>query len=386
MLGRCLGLIMLCAVSLSAFAIPNADLISNLKARLHPLPQGGSLIKSFTNHSQSYIYDQALAIIAFSKQDDQKNAKDLLQALSNLQRTDGSLYFSYYLNGESPYPSEGDKRYAGAIAWVALAAVTYQHQFKTKEFIMFNFKVLQYLETQMKPVKIDGKKHQAISFGPTDLAGTSWDESQVGALEHNLDAYAAFLHFSNLNKHEKWSEHASTLKEFIVTMWDNSRSHFWSGTDLKTGLVNRQELYLDNQTWSLLALDESFLKELNTKEALTFNCDNFLVEHEGVTGFMDSKPTRRPASSQFVWSEGTAGQILAMTRHTNIHNESLTCKGHKSQAFLDNIKKMKKSDGGIGYATTTTNPDFTTSSSVAGTVWYYFASNNINPFHLDQHN
>jgi hypothetical protein len=386
MLSRCLSLIILWGLSLNAYAIPNADIISNLQARIHSLPQGGTLIKSFTNHSQSYIYDQALAIIAFSKNGDQKTAENLLQALSNLQRKDGSLYFSYYLNGESPYPIEGDKRYAGAIAWVALAAVTYQHQFKTTKFVNFNFKVLEYLATQMKPVKIDGNILKAISFGPTDLIGTSWDESETAALEHNLDAYAAFLHFSHLNNHKKWKNHAASLKEFILAMWDSSRSHFWSGANFKNGIVNKQELYLDNQSWTLLALDKASLKTLNTKDSLTFNCDQLLVEHEGITGFMDSKPTRRPASSQFVWSEGTAGQILAMTRHNDLHNDVMSCKGHKAQSFLENIKKMKKEDGGIAYATSTPNPDFTTSSSVAGTVWYYFASNNINPFHLDQLN
>ena len=386
MFGRCLGLIILGLLCLSAFGSPNSDLNTNLKTRLHTLPQGGKLIKSFTNHSQSYIYDQALAIIAFTKQEDQENAKDLLRALSNLQKIDGSLYFSYYLNGESPYPVEGDKRYAGAIAWVALAAITYQHKFKSKEFLGFNSRVLKYLETQMKPVLIDGKTLKAISFSPTDISETIWNESETAALEHNLDAYSAFLHFSEVNNHEKWKINAAELKKFIMAMWDSSRSHFWSGADLKNGIVNKQELYLDNQTWSLLALDKNILKDLNTKDALDLNCDQFLVEHEGVTGFMDSKPTKRPASSQFVWSEGTAGQILAMTRHNDLYKETLSCKGHKTTNFLDNIKKMKKEDGGIAYSTSTPNPDFTTSSSVAGTVWYYFASNNINPFHLDQHN
>ena len=385
MFGRCLGLIILGLFCLSAFG-NNSDLNNNLKSRLHTLPQGGKLIKSFTNHSQSYIYDQALAIIAFSNQGDQQNAKSLLQALANLQKSDGSLYFSYYLNGESPYPTEGDKRYSGAIAWVAHAAVTYQYKFNTKEYLSFNSRVLKYLATQIKPVKIDGVALKAISFGPTDLVSTSWNESETAALEHNLDAYSAFLHFSQINKHEKWKITAAELKEFNLAMWDNSRSHFWSGADLKSGVVNKQELYLDNQTWSLLALDKKILKELKTKDALDFNCEQFMVEHEGVAGFMDSKPVRRPASSKFVWSEGTAGQILAMSRHNDIHKESLTCQGHQTYRFLNDIKKMKKEDGGIAYATTTTNPDFTTSSSVAGTVWFYFASNNINPFHLDQHN
>lgn len=383
MWGRCITLLGVCAFSLSAIAIPNADLISNLKSRLHNLPAGGKLIKSFNNHNQSYVYDQALAVIAFTKHRDQKSAQALLTAMTKLQRKDGSLYFSYYLNGESPYPTEGDKRYAGAIAWVALAAVTYQHQFRSKEFVPFNERLLTYLASEMKPIEINGKKTEALSFGPSDLPGTKWKENQVAALEHNLDAYSAFLHFSKINSQEKWKKQVVHLEDFILSMWDSSRSHFWSGANFKTGQINKQELYLDNQTWSLLALNPKTIKELNSKQALGLNCDNFLVEHEGVIGFMDSKPTRRPASSQFVWSEGTAGHILAMNKHNKIHNDEIKCNKLGAQGFLSSIKKMKKDDGGIGYATSTPNPDFTTSSSVAGTAWFYFAANNINPFHLE---
>ncbi len=382
MLGKCLSILCLWALAISAYAIQNDAIISNLKSRLHHSPHGGKLIKSFNNHNQSYIYDQALAIIAFTKHRDKDLARDLLMGLQKLQLKDGSLYFSYYLNGESPYPIEGDKRYAGAIAWVAMAAVTYQEQFKSKEFVKFNYRILNYLASEMKPIEVSGKKTWALKFGPTDLPGTKWHENETAALEHNLDAYAAFRHFIALNPHKKWKKNVTYLQDFILSMWDSSRSHFWSGASLKTGVINKQELYLDNQTWSLLALSPDIVRSLKTRNALDLNCDNFFVEHEGIKGFMDSKPTRRPASSQFVWSEGTAGHILAMEKFTNVTKEPITCQKLEAQAFLNNIKKMKQSDGGIGYATTTSNPDFTTSSSVAGTVWYYFASNNINPFDL----
>ena len=382
MLSRCLGLIILWALSLSAWAITNADLISNLKSRIQPSPKGGQLIKSFTNHSQSYIYDQALAIIAFSKQGDQKTSQQLLRGLSRLQNKDGSLYFSYYMNAKSPYPEEGDKRFAGAIAWVAMASATYQQVFKSDEFVSFNQSILKYLESQIMPVEINGNKVKALSFSPTDITETEWNETNVAALEHNLDAYAAFFMFSKINQDKKSARSASDIKEFIMAMWDESRSHFWSGVNLKTGVINKDELYLDNQTWSLLALDAKTLKDMKVKEALTLNCDSFLIEHEGILGFMDTKPTNRPSKFKFVWSEGSAGQILAMGRYNEIKQEKFSCDGIASHAMLKNISKMKNKDGGIAYATSTTNPDFTTSSSVAGTAWYYFASNNINPFEL----
>jgi len=44
---------------------------------------------------------------------------------------------------------------------------------------------------------------------------------------------------------------------------------------------------------------------------------------------------------------------------------------------------MATTDGGIAYATIK-NSDFTTSSSVAGTAWYYFIANSINPFNPEE--
>lgn len=374
---------MFCVLTTS-WAGADHELIKNLDSRLHSLPEGrGSLIKSFTNHSQSYIYDQALAIIAFTKNNDQAKARKLLSGLKSLQLDDGSLYFSYYLNGKSPYPEEGDKRFAGAIAWVALSAVHYQHKFKSKEFLNFNFRILSYLESQMHPLKVSGIKTRAISFAPVDVTSTPWKENDVAALEHNLDAYAAFQHFAEINNHKKWLREIQQLKKFILAMWDKKQSHFWSGASFKTGQINKSELYLDNQSWSLLALDQKTLQKIKPDEALNLNCDAFYVKHEGVNGFMDSKPVRRPASSKFVWSEGTLGQVLAMSKITKINKKALHCQGKNSDDYLISIKKMKKSDGGIAYSTTTPNPDFTNASSVAGTAWLYFAANDFNPFHIE---
>lgn len=360
-----------------------SELITNLQSRLNVSINGNFLIKSFTNHSQSYIYDQALAIIAFTKHGEQKTARKLLRALATLQKQDGSLYFSYYIDGKSPYPEEGDKRFAGAIAWVALAAVTYQNEFKSDEFVNFNYQILDYLISQLKTFKGKDKKLRAISFGPSDIAGTPWNENDIGALEHNLDAYAAFLHFSKLNNDEKTKGIAEELKEFILGLWDESKLHFWSGVNLKTGNINKEEFYLDNQTWSLLALDEKILKKLKPKEALTMNCDSLMVEHDGIKGFMDMKPANRPSKLKFVWSEGSAGQFLAMKKVSNIYAEKITCNDLDAEVLLENIGKMKKKDGGIAYATSSENPDFTTDSSVAGTAWYYFALMGINPFKLE---
>jgi GH15 family glucan-1,4-alpha-glucosidase len=382
MLSKSLSVVIMLGMSWSLQAVTNKTLMTNLETRIHAFSAGSSLIKSYPEHSQSYIYDQALAIIAFSNHGDKKNAKSLLNGLRKLQHKDGSLYFSYYMDGQSPYPVEGDKRFAGAIAWVAMAATTYQKSFHDREFYKFNLALLNYLSKQMQTTDINGQQVSAVRFGPSDISSTPWKENEVAALEHNIDTYAAFTQFSQINHDEKFQEKASEIKQFILSMWDHSRSHFWSGANLTTGQINKEELYLDNQTWSLLALDRKTLETLNTTQALNMNCDKFLVEHEGVLGFMDTKPANRPSKYKFVWSEGSLGQILAMKNSQKYDGESLKCKGVETSTLLENVTKMKKKDGGIAYATGTDNPDFTTSSSVAGTTWYYFAANGINPFKL----
>lgn len=376
---------MFCA-SMNSWAQENQELLKNLSSRFHDLPRHrGTLIKSFTNHTQSYIYDQALAIIAFTKHGDLQRAKKLLTAMASLQRSDGSLYFSYYLDGNSPYPTEGDKRYAGAIAWVALAASHYQSKFKTNEFVSFNTRILNYLESQMHSIKVKDVKTRAVRFSPVDIPTTPWNENEVAALEHNLDAYVAFMHFASLNQNQ-WKQEAQDLKKFILTMWDNSRHHFWSGANFKDGAINKSEFYLDNQSWSLLALDHETLRQLRPEKALEENCHSLLVKHGGIEGFMDSKPVRRPASSQFVWSEGTLGQVIAMSRISKLSKKTIVCESNNAAYYLQNVFKMKKEDGGIAYSTPTSNPDFTTASSVAGTAWLYFASNDFNPFQLEEIN
>lgn len=352
---------------LCVFSSHASELISNLRSRIQDLPSDrGALIKSYSEHTQSYIYDQALAVIAFTRSGEIHTARKLLRGLESLQMKDGSLYFSYNMDGTSIYPQEGDKRIAGAISWVALAAVQYQNKFNSKEFYRFNYKILSYLDSEIVPV---GKDHKALRFSPT---------RDIAALEHNLDAYSAFLHFSEINKTDKWKDEITQMRSFILGMWDKNRKHFWSGANTTTGVINKSEMYLDNQSWTLLALDSKDLNEISPEDALELNCEVFHVKDNGVEGFMDSKPTRSPASDKFVWSEGTLGQILAMQRV-----QKNSCNETSVSVFLENVKKMQKVDGGIAYATETTNKDFTTDSSVAGTAWMYFAVNGINPFQIN---
>lgn len=362
----------------------NLEHTAHLQSRMRALKsERGALIQSFQNKDQSYIYDQALAIIAFASDGKKSDAKRLLKGLASLQLPDGSLYFSYYLDGTSPYPGEGDRRIAGSIAWVALAATHYQSRFNEREFVPFTRKILTYLAGQIREAEISGSRQKAVVFSPVDLPGSAFDEADVLALEHNLDALSAFTNFTKLNPQENWSQEILSLRKFVLSMWDPDRRHFWSGASLGSGRVNRSEFYLDNQTWSLLALDHDTLASLAPMSALAKSCESLLTSREGIIGFSDRKPSKGPARHEFVWSEGTLGYALALQKLTKITKENVRCQNLSADAFIQYVRNMKTSDGGVAYATGTENPDFTTASSVAGTAWLIFAEKAFNPFEVN---
>ena len=97
----------------------------------------------------------------------------------------------------------------------------------------------------MTNIEIEGDVQRALRFSPSDVKETTWNENEVAALEHNLDAYAAFSHFQMLNPESDWKFEITALKSFSLSLWDKRRSHFWSGVNLKTGQINKDELYLD---------------------------------------------------------------------------------------------------------------------------------------------
>src|SRR6056297_3111636 len=76
---------------------------------------------------RSYIYDAALAAIAFAMTDRYREAEDVLLALGRQVRTDGSVWFGVNLHNE--WPSEeghgGATVRSGASAWAGYAATFY---------------------------------------------------------------------------------------------------------------------------------------------------------------------------------------------------------------------------------------------------------------------
>lgn len=367
--------------SIETHAGEKEKLLQALKKRVVPNKElGSTFIKSFAKKDVSYIYDQALATMAFIHANDKTNAENLLKTIEKLYANHGPLHFAYMTEGSSAFDGDEIRVIHGALAWTVMAANYYQKQFSDKRFTPFAHKVLTYLETQ-KEKALDG---EAIRFAQKDLKSTPWDETKVLALEHNVDAYSAFNIYADLNNDKNFKKTAGEIKKFISGLWDNQKKHFWSGYLLDKKKINKDEIYLDNQTWTLLAIDESDINYEDANHALNKACESFYhVAKENkseIHGFFDRRSVRAPAFDKFVWSEGTAGKLLA-SKFTNPH-QKYNCNDQGEHHFRNSFNQMKKKDGAISYATQTGNIDFTTDSSVAGTAWAYFYHVGLNPFKL----
>ncbi len=339
-----------------------------LKSHLTSLETDTNLVKSYSHKNQSYLYDQALTIITLSHSKDFQQAKTLARALKKLQQENGSWYFSYYLDGTSPHPSEGDMRPNGAIAWAALALMTYEFQSKDKSFQPQWKKALNHLEKNM--VHVEGFKGIGIKFSDVDNSKTPWKEFDVVALEHVLDTAAAFKAAHQLTKSSRYKKNQKDLEVFALEFWDAGLGHFWPGVTISSSKINRNEFYLDNQTWSALALEHLGLKKM-MKQALAASC-SLMVKQESHIGFKEAR--RSIASEDFIWSEGTAGKAMALDRYDT------KCEGVSDKAYLKTLEGMKVG-GGVLYANKTV-PEFEAQPSVAGTAWTWLLKNKINPFSL----
>ncbi len=339
-----------------------------LNSHITNLEDESRLVKSYSHKKQSYLYDQALTLISLSHSKNFSQAKGLALGLKKLQQENGSWFFSYYLDGSSPHPKEGDMQPSGAIAWAALALMTYEYHSKDKSFRPQWKNALQHLEKNF--VKVDGFKGFGVRFSHVDNSQTSWSEKDVVALEHVLDTLSAFKAAYKLTKHEAFKNHQQSLEKFALEFWDEGQGHFWPGVTISTSKINRSEFYLDNQSWSALALEHLGLKSM-MKQALSASCA-LLVKEKKWVGFKEAK--RSIASTDFIWSEGTAGKAMALDRYNT------RCEGVDLHNYLATLEGMKV-EGGVLYVNKTV-PQFEAQPSVAGTAWTWLLKNKINPFIL----
>lgn len=318
--------------------------------------QPAHLVFSYSDSKRSYTYDQALAALAFTWAGHRREAELILNALSNLQSPVGSWKFSYEPGQKLLSVDAETGPISGAIAWVVMAMNAYRLQYGLGTYDVAAERALDYLAGQRVAVEWGDTHTHPIRFSP--------QRPSVVSVEHNLDAYSAFLN-SKLPRHQQI---APDLRKYVESMWDTT--HFHAGFDLDAKAPNRSELYLDTQSWGVLALGAYY-------SGLETSCDHFF-KTDPVAGFFDYHPANRELASTSdhpVWTEGSFGMLLAMEAA-----QMPECRGKTRAQILAGLETLTNTKGGVPYATPSSNRDFSQSPSIAGTAWLYFLKVGFNPF------
>lgn len=350
--------------------LTNASELSFLKQQLEHINPKQTWIRSYTGKPQYYLYDQALAAIAFTHANEHSTAQTLLSTLAKNQNQDGSWYFVYPNH-------ELTDTVSGSIAWALLAFNTYQKITGSTEFEGTIEKTFQYL-TKFT--------FEAASAQPGAIKFSKL-KPHILSIEHQIDTIAAIdsLPSSIYSKHKQAAQLArQNVLTSLQKHWVGYR--FISGSDVQANLKNKNEIYLDTQAWAYLALKPKDIPERELREGLKFNCGSFIRNTEylgkNLIGFFESNRRDQHENSQFIWAEGTLGMIAALQKASQHQNEAMFCNGRTAKDLLDSLSLLQMKHGGVQYANHEIPNWFSDQPGVASTAWMFFAKQKINPFRI----
>jgi hypothetical protein len=294
--------------------------------------QGTGLLKSWAEESicTAHVYDQALALIAFSHEGRWLEADDIVAALVKAQNPDGSWYKSYNCS-DTNLPCVHCHKWEGDIAWAIYALGRYQALGGTHPGAV--------------PAMCNGTRWLAGRVDP-DNGCLSIDHT-----EGTIDAWWAF-------QAAGYNDEATGIRSCLLShYWDEEMGRFKGGRDW-------WQPYLDNQTWG-----GAFLKAIGEQEdarqALAYARDVLLLPAQGGQVFgLDGQ-----GGPWSVWNEGI-GQYVAVG-------------GDGADDLALELLAQQREDGALAGS-----PDeysgggvWTTRwHGVAPTAWLYLALND-EPFH-----
>jgi hypothetical protein len=348
---------------------------------------------------RAYIYDSALAAIAFTMTGRYREAEDVLFALSRQMRDDGSLWFGVNIHNE--WPSEeghgGATIRSGASAWAGYAATYYLRKRLAENsgfdisdringrILFFAEKIAGHLLSLQ--VTDPGHPRDGLVTGgmgtytlETDEAGevvSVYDDTEIGwaSTEHNIDAYFLFKDLAELTGDERYRRGASLVEEGLLTLWDGERNQLIQG--IKKDGRRDTVLPLDTSSWGSMFFRAAGHIE-RAEEALDVTADRFRIgstgryrpyaddeiyPDDGVSRAYFGVPDITWNEIDITWPEGALGVAAAMT------------KGNRIDHALEIIRSAAElsEDGGIPYASREVPHQFSTYPSAASTGWMVIA-------------
>ncbi|MCO6475964.1 MAG: hypothetical protein J5I94_05045 [Phaeodactylibacter sp.] len=339
----------------------------------------------FFLQNTAFVYDNALAMLAFmlrGTEEDWERAETIGRAFIYCQENDivftGPLLDhrlrNAYISGELIHPHTGEptlpigvdefnaSTHVGNMAWAMIAMLAYYEHTLDEDFLLSAERMGEWIAQRLDETGFTGYTGGAEGFGFSEV---SWK-----SIEHNIDVYAAFSKMDSITGVEPWLERAQHAREFIEAMFDPDGPFFRIGTTDFGDINYDGPLVEDAQSWAMLVLEAQ-----QYKPVIEWAKENFLVTHDGFTGFdFDT-------DQDGVWFEGTAHMAMACYMISDFEGYDY---------YIDQLRQAQASasntDGmGIVAAchegvTTGLTWEYFDRLHVGATAWYILAEKRWNPY------
>jgi hypothetical protein len=262
-----------------------------------------------------FLYDQAVALIAFLQLGERESAQRLLDALCAVQNKDGSFPFA---NDQSVLCEHNNSFIRiGTVAWVCYALLladrpSFRGWFPTRTAEVAR-RCLAFLSTYLNPLGL-------VNGGKGRYIGTVLDAEYIvpwWSTEHNIDTWWCFDLAAELYGDATYRRIADNIRAALETEgWNEHAGIFWQGGAYAGGAnVPDGQHALDVMSWGAVVLDR-WGRTLDTNAAIGRMCRLYYVTDAatGLSGFTtfipaDGYPLGTIPS---LWYEGSFGAAFAM--------------------------------------------------------------------------
>lgn len=366
--------------------------------------------------SKASLYDNALAVIAFSMVGEYTLAERIIEASSRVLSPDNDLWFSF--NTHNSWPNRNDHAGAivrsGASAWLGYAITFY---LKTR--LIDNPNLLQQDNEAMNHLKLaQSIADKIISRQITDPADPRygfftggegrysyrWNKKandveeyfipgsiQWASIEHNIDMYFLLRDLAVLTGKKKYASSADILKQAMVEKsWNEkngqlNRGQRKDGADTAKaldcaswGAVFLQAVGEDSKALTSLDSTKNYFVTSKKHQGYKPYFDELLYEDPEINSlFYPDAPEKNWKDLPMIWTEGSLGVAMAYLKLDKIE---------QAVEVIEAMVALQDKEGGLPYATEDLRYQFSDNSSVAGTAWLVMViaaledENNLNLF------
>jgi len=328
------------------------------------------LIPSYENGEDCFVYDEALAAMAFTYRGDYGRARRIFKFFDGVRkrhiREKGGIWG--FTDVYKRHGAETETRAAGPNAWILMALNYYFNKTDDREFFPLARDIADWLISL-----------QSIEGG---IIGGYYGNGEPMAwisTEHNFDCYAALRDFGIISGEDKYIRKAKEVYKWLHDdVWDEGARRFLLGR-------RNPNFATDLSSWAVLSLGTKYAESLDFALEKSLNTQFYEVGNTEVEGF-DFGSTYKTSpfpDKDAVWFEGTSHMVLAF---------DIAGREAESDYFLSELDKCLTDSPvfpytkGLPYASNEGTPVYDSwlmqdkPLCVAGTAWYFFAKNGFNPF------